>query len=90
MLEVEMVIADGSSVVANSEGTLVTSSDGGLSEHTDNADLFWALRGGGAGPWGIVTSMTIKVHRPRNSCESNCYTEWNMVWESSFEGAVPR
>ena len=74
VLEVEMVIADGSNVVANAEGTLVTS-EGGLSEHTKNADLFWALRGGGAGPWGIITAMTMKVHKPRNSCETGCYSQ---------------
>ena len=83
VLEVEMVIADGSNVVANAEGTLVTS-EGGLSEHTENADLFWALRGGGAGPWGIITAMTMKVHKPRNSCETGCYSQSMMIWKSNF------
>ena len=83
VLEVEMVIADGSMVVANANGTLVTSEDG-LSEHTADADLFWALRGGGAGPWGIITAMTIKVHKPRNSCKTGCYSQWIMAWESNF------
>jgi len=83
VLEVEMVIADGSMVVANAEGTLVTS-EGGVAEHTDNADLFWALRGGGAGPWGVITAMTIKAHKPRNSCKTGCYTQWTMIWESNF------
>lgn len=27
-----------------------------------NQDLFWALRGGGAGSWGIVISATYKTH----------------------------
>jgi FAD/FMN-containing dehydrogenase len=27
-----------------------------------NQDLFWALRGGGAGTWGIVISATYKTH----------------------------
>ncbi|KAF9011812.1 hypothetical protein BDQ17DRAFT_1503458 [Cyathus striatus] len=27
-----------------------------------NADLFWALRGGGGGSWGVVTSVTYKTH----------------------------
>ena len=27
-----------------------------------NGDLFWALRGGGGGTWGIVTSATYKTH----------------------------
>ncbi|KAI2467567.1 FAD-binding domain-containing protein [Annulohypoxylon bovei var. microspora] len=28
---------------------------------TENTDLYWALRGGGGGTYGIVTSMTIKA-----------------------------
>ena len=68
VLEVEMVVADGSVVIANSSGTLVTSDiEGGLSEWSDNTDLFWAVRGGGAGPWGVVTDITVKLHRPRFS-----------------------
>ena len=27
-----------------------------------NQDLFWALRGGGGGTWGVVTSVTYKTH----------------------------
>ncbi|KAF7777755.1 CAZyme family AA7 [Agaricus bisporus var. burnettii] len=27
-----------------------------------NQDLFWALRGGGAGSWGVVISVTYKTH----------------------------
>jgi len=27
-----------------------------------NEDLFWALRGGGGGTWGVVTSVTYKTH----------------------------
>ncbi|KXN89767.1 hypothetical protein AN958_05307 [Leucoagaricus sp. SymC.cos] len=28
----------------------------------NNDDLFWALRGGGAGSWGVVTSATYRTH----------------------------
>ena len=59
-----MVLPDGSVVVANGNGTLVTS-EGGLSEWSPDTDLFWAVRGGGAGPWGVVTHITVKLHRPR-------------------------
>jgi FAD/FMN-containing dehydrogenase len=31
-------------------------------DETQNQDLFWAIRGGGPGTWGVVTSMTVKVH----------------------------
>ncbi|KAH3995058.1 hypothetical protein HBI56_237430 [Parastagonospora nodorum] len=30
---------------------------------TNNQDLFWALRGGGGGTFGVVTSVTIKVYK---------------------------
>ena len=64
VLEVEMVIADGSVVVANSNGTVVRRSDG-RTETSQDTDLYWAVRGGGAGPWGIVTHLTVKLHKPR-------------------------
>ncbi|KAG8219079.1 hypothetical protein J3R82DRAFT_4838 [Butyriboletus roseoflavus] len=46
-LEFEVVTADGQIRVAN---------------EAQNPDLFWALRGGGAGSWGIVISATIQVY----------------------------
>src|SRR5512138_1937719 len=46
LLEVEMVLADGSCVIANSN---------------DNADLFWAVRGGG-GNFGVVTSFLFQAN----------------------------
>ncbi|KAJ0159635.1 putative FAD-linked oxidoreductase [Colletotrichum tanaceti] len=42
--------------VVTADGTLLTASQ------TENADLFWALSGGGPGNWGVVTSMTVKAH----------------------------
>ncbi len=46
LLEAEMILADGSSVIANKE---------------QNQDLFWAIRGGG-GNFGIVTSFLFQLH----------------------------
>lgn len=41
--------------VVTAAGELVTA------DPTENADLFWALRGGGGGTFGIVVSMTVKA-----------------------------
>ncbi|KAF4472924.1 FAD FMN-containing isoamyl alcohol oxidase [Fusarium albosuccineum] len=47
-LEFTVVTADGRHVVANSY---------------QNTDLFWALRGGGGGTWGVVTSVTVRAFK---------------------------
>ena len=47
VLEITIVTADGNHVIANPYR---------------NGDLFWALRGGGGGTWGVVTSATYKTH----------------------------
>jgi len=46
LLSVDIVLADGSFVVANADS---------------NKDLFWAVRGGG-GNFGVVTSFTFRLH----------------------------
>eukprot|EP00300_Choanocystis_sp_HF-7_P043164 c9767_g1_i1.p1 GENE.c9767_g1_i1~~c9767_g1_i1.p1 ORF type:complete len:480 (+),score=89.51 c9767_g1_i1:31-1470(+) len=48
LISVEMVTATGSSVVTASS--------------TTNPDLFWALRGGGGGNFGVVVALTFAVH----------------------------
>lgn len=52
LLSVDMVLADGSFVVANAE---------------ENPDLFWAVRGGG-GNFGIVTSFLFEAHPVHTVC----------------------
>ena len=47
VLEITIVTADGSHVIANAY---------------NNQNLFWALRGGGGGTWGVVTSVSYKTH----------------------------
>lgn len=48
LLDVEMVNANGCVLHANSD---------------ENADLFWALRGGGGGNFGICTSFCFRTHQ---------------------------
>lgn len=47
LLEAEIVSADGQVRIANA---------------CKNSDLFWALKGGGGGSWGIVTRVTLQTH----------------------------
>ncbi len=47
VLEYEVVTADGKVRIAN---------------QAQNADLFWALRGGGGGTFGVVTKVTLRAH----------------------------
>jgi FAD/FMN-containing dehydrogenase len=47
LLQATVVLADGSSVVANAR---------------QHADLYWALRGGGGGNFGIVTRLLFRTH----------------------------
>lgn len=47
IIQAEIVTADGKTLIANK---------------CQNKDLFWAIRGGGAGTFGIVTQMTLKTH----------------------------
>lgn len=49
LLEVDIVLADGHLVTANEQ---------------ENADLFWAIRGGG-GNFGVITSFLFKLHDAR-------------------------
>jgi FAD/FMN-containing dehydrogenase len=47
LLEAEVVTADGEVRIANA---------------CSNPDLFWALKGGGGGNFGVVTRMTLRTH----------------------------
>jgi FAD/FMN-containing dehydrogenase len=47
LLEAEIVTADGIARIVNA---------------CTNPDLFWALKGGGGGSWGVVTQLTLCTH----------------------------
>ncbi|KAL5009961.1 hypothetical protein ScPMuIL_012266 [Solemya velum] len=63
VLEFEMVDVDGNLVKSTADGTDITY-EGGTTISSSNADLFWALRGGGGGTFGVVTKFTFKLHHP--------------------------
>ncbi|HZZ89811.1 MAG TPA: FAD-binding protein [Caulobacteraceae bacterium] len=47
LLEAEIVLASGEALVVN---------------HAQSPDLFWALKGGGGGTFGVVTRLTLATH----------------------------
>ncbi|RAQ65265.1 restculine oxidase precursor [Aspergillus flavus] len=51
VLSIDVVLPSGRYVTANAH---------------QNQDLFWAIRGGGGATWGVVTSVTFKVHPKLN------------------------
>jgi hypothetical protein len=69
----EIVTADGQFVTANKD---------------ENPDLFWALRGGGGGTFGIVTSVTVKVFKdiPVTAASWNFSTGPNVTDETFSAG----
>ena len=52
LLEAEIVTADGKIRVVNA---------------FTNPDLFWAIKGGGGGSWGVITRVTVKMHEAPTS-----------------------
>ena len=58
VLKFEVVLADGSQVVADA---------------CSEPELFWALRGGGGGTFGVVTSVVYRLHAVEPIVSVNCY-----------------
>lgn len=60
--------------VVTANGEVVTASE------EENADLLWALRGGGGSAFGILTSITIRAHRNPNGG----FIIGRITWSSSM------
>lgn len=78
LLEADIVLADGTFVIANAQ---------------QNADLFWAIRGGG-GNFGIVTSFKFQAHPVKNVFAGPTLwpieqTEEIMEWYNEFIHNAP-
>lgn len=81
-LEYEVVTANGSIVTAS---------------RTKNADLFWALSGGGPGTFGVVTSVTVRAHPEAPTIggvglqTAASYTTQDKWWQmlDAFHGLLP-
>ena len=66
LLEVQMITYDGRLVTANAQMTKIQGPNGPVQRIRDTS-LFWALRGGGGGTFGIITKYTFRLHRPPTS-----------------------
>ncbi|KAF5354162.1 hypothetical protein D9756_007141 [Leucocoprinus leucothites] len=70
VLEFNVVTADGSVRRAN---------------EAENSDLFWAMRGGGAGSWGVIVNATFRTYP---TFEATQYTILVAANDSSSVGAI--
>ena len=68
LLEAEVVLAN---------GTIVTASA------CENTDLFWALRGGGGGSFGVATRLVARAHRPPQHVLLGAHS-FNAVGDEAF------
>ncbi|KAK7484359.1 hypothetical protein BaRGS_00024364, partial [Batillaria attramentaria] len=61
LLAATIVLPDGRKAVVDAQGTTITDLDNTTTTSNDTS-LFWAIRGGGGGTWGVVTDFTFKLH----------------------------
>jgi FAD/FMN-containing dehydrogenase len=47
---------------------------------TNNSDIYWALRGGGGGNWGIITAITFKAYK----IPSGGFTQVALQWDGNY------
>jgi FAD/FMN-containing dehydrogenase len=74
-LEFEVVLADGKLVKAS---------------RFENSDLFAALNGGGAGNWGVVISMTVRVYPKVTMGAATLYVDATTVPSDKFWAMVDK
>lgn len=63
VLSFNVITADGFVRMVSAAGMTTYYPDGSQSSTTDG-DLFYALRGGGGGTYGVITSLKFKLHKP--------------------------
>lgn len=74
-LEYEVVTADGDLINVN---------------RNDYPDLFWALNGGGAGTWGVVVSMTVRVYPQRPMAGGQLFLDPSTIPADKFWATVDK
>ncbi len=62
LLAAEVVLADGQIIICDAN---------------NHADLFWALRGGGGGNFGVVTQFTFKIHTTSDITTLEAYFDFD-------------
>ena len=67
----------------------IVKSDGSAStaSNCENEDLFWALRGGGGGSFGVVTSATYKLHETKPFCQVYFYAS-DFHYDSGYDSTT--
>ncbi|CAO2654584.1 Nn.00g113170.m01.CDS01 [Neocucurbitaria sp. VM-36] len=55
---------------------------------TSNTDLFWALRGGGGGTFGVVTSVTIKAYKEMPVAAASWTLDSSKIGKDKFWAAT--
>ncbi|KAK3596576.1 hypothetical protein CHS0354_015109 [Potamilus streckersoni] len=88
VLEMKVVVADGSIVHCTEYGSTIYRPDGTI-QTTNDTDLFWALRGGGGGTYGIVVKFTYKIHhQPRQLVEMEITLPMNNLDSPLLSGII--
>ncbi|XP_045158878.2 uncharacterized protein LOC123524621 [Mercenaria mercenaria] len=62
VLEIQVVLADGKVATCTNSSTVFEEHDGSITT-VEDGDLFWAMRGGGAGTFGVVVYYVYKLHK---------------------------